>query len=446
MGLLRALAAAAVGCLAAVTLTQAAEQQSPVSTQYEAEVHHSLRAPLDKSLVYWNFGGSTVLTKHLIRLTPSTQDRRGWLWNEYPLESTNWEVEFKTEIFSKPHFGGDGFAFWVLAGEQDPSFTQNPDALSGPLFGMKNDYKGFGVIIDVYDNDNRRNNPAVFVLSNSASREGGNAKAPVYNHDNDYSDDMVKTLPTAEDLKGVPLNAAGAHTCVADIRNTGKVSKVLVKYLHRVLHVYIDSSEGLGYKFCLAVKLDDDFAEHHLAFTAATGQVADNHDIMEITTRYLKATDSEFDDASLAAVRDSGSHHSSFYTLYWLLQVAIQAAALGITAFQLSTYHKLSLQRIDLVQVCAKLNPLVLPHYALHAVLTLLLLAGGCYWLFLLNAPLLGWRIFEFVKKNFLFSPANLGPSKGHAANVKSVYIKLGAPAALYVICELYFLKQLLVG
>lgn len=130
--------------------------------------------------VYWNFGGSTVLTKNVIRLTPSTQDRRGWLWNEYPLESTSWEMEYKLEVFSKPHFGGDGFGFWVLASEMDPSFTQSAEALSGPLFGMKNDFKGFGVVIDVYDNDNRRNNPSVFVLSNPTG------KMTRYNHDNDY--------------------------------------------------------------------------------------------------------------------------------------------------------------------------------------------------------------------------------------------------------------------
>ncbi len=69
-----------------------------MSTQYQPEVHHSLRPPLDGAQVYWNYGGSTVLTKHIIRLTPATQDRRGWLWNEYPLESINWEVEFKVRV------------------------------------------------------------------------------------------------------------------------------------------------------------------------------------------------------------------------------------------------------------------------------------------------------------------------------------------------------------
>jgi hypothetical protein len=420
------------------------------SKQYEPEAHHSLRAPLDKSLVYWNFGGSTVLTKHLIRLTPSTQDRRGWLWNEYPLESANWEVEVKLEVFSKPHFGGDGFGLWVLAGEQDPSFSQNPEALSGNLFGLKSDFKGFGVVVDVYDNDNRRNNPSVFVLSNSAAAIAARGTpAPNWNHDNDYEDNMVKTLPTSDDLGGLAPPTA-AHKCVADIRNTGKVSRMLVKYLHRVLHVYIDNSEGAGWKFCLAVKLDDDFKDHHLAFTAATGQVADNHDIMEITTRYLKSSDLGFDDASLAAMSDRGhSHHSSWFTLYWLVQSGLQATVLGLAVWQLHTYHTLQSQRIDLVQICARLNPAVLPHYALHALLTIFLLLGGCWWNFLLHAPLVGWRAFEFAKKNFLFSPANIGPSKGHAVSLvgaKSVYVKLGVPSVIYALCELYYLKQLLVG
>jgi hypothetical protein len=51
---------------------------------------------------------------------------------------------------------------------------------------------------------------------------------------------MVKTLPD-----GVTAGSAGASAkCVADIRNTGKVSKVLVKFLHKILHVYVDNNEG----------------------------------------------------------------------------------------------------------------------------------------------------------------------------------------------------------
>jgi hypothetical protein len=42
-----------------------------------------------------------------------------------------------------------------------------------------------------------------------------------------------------------PKSVYQAHKCVADFRNTGKVSKILVKYLHKVLHVYVDTQVGI---------------------------------------------------------------------------------------------------------------------------------------------------------------------------------------------------------
>jgi hypothetical protein len=51
--------------------------ESPVTSTRPIEAHHSLHAPFDKSSMYWNYGGSTVITKDGIRLTPDTQDRRG---------------------------------------------------------------------------------------------------------------------------------------------------------------------------------------------------------------------------------------------------------------------------------------------------------------------------------------------------------------------------------
>ena len=163
-----------------------------------------------------------------------------------------------------------------------------------------------------------------------------------------------------------------------------------------------------------------------------------------VALSYLKQSDRDFDDSSLTAMTGGGSHHSSWYTLYWLVQSSLAGAVLGLAGFQLYTYHTLTLARIDLVHICSRLNPSVLPHYAAHLLLTLLLLLGGCYWCFLFHAPLLGWRMFEFAKKNFLFSPANLGPSKGHAANSNSIYFKLGGAAVLYTISLFYFLGQML--
>lgn len=236
-----------------------------------------------------------------------------------------------------------------------------------------------------------------------------------------------------------------AHKCVADIRNTGKSSKVLIKYLHKNLHVYVDNNEGLGYKFCLAVRLEEEFKDHHIAFTAATGQVADNHDILEITTRYLKQTDVEYDDSQLEHLGLQGyvQHHSLNMLFYFLLSV-LCGGCLAVAGYQIWQYHVLSAARIDVVQICAKINPYVLSHYVAHGALTVLLLLGGMYWFFLLNVPLLGWRLYEFSKKNFLFSPSLIGPAKGHASHAKyHIHIKLGGACVLYAIMEVVFLYRM---
>lgn len=364
-----------------------------------------MSAPLDKSQVYWNFGGSTVLTKKFVRLTPSTQDRKGWLWNEYPIESENFEVEFKTEVFSKPHFGGDGFGFWILSSEMDPAFTSDPDALTGPIFGMKNDFKGVGVIFDVYDNDNRRNNPSVFVLANF---EG---EARKFNHDNDYEDDMYTKRPGFPGLLTPDLSKThNAYRCVADLRNTGKVTRVLVKYLHKVLHVYVDT-QNTGYKFCLAVQLDQTFVDHHFAFSAATGQVADNHDIVEVTTRYLKEDDVGIDNTLFPMLGDRAVRDSRMSATFWGV-VALSGFSLTFYAvYELVMFRQLSNSHHELVRLCQQFNKYVVLHWGAHAALVLLLLVTAQWKGVLLGLPLLALRGLQLAARQHLLSPALVHPT-----------------------------------
>ena len=430
-------------CASDVITSRASLDASPVSWNYPHEAHHSLHAPLDKTAVYWNYGGSTVLTNSLIRLTPATQDRRGWLWNEYPLESGNWEVEWVVEVQSKPHFGGDGMCLWALASLEDPStIARSSDALEGPVLGMKADFTGLAVCVDVYDNDNKRNNPTIFVLEQLRG-----SPTTAWHHDSDYEEDMLTDKPTALSLHGNDP-AYSAHKCIADLRNTGRNSRILVKLLHDILHVYVDVSDNNQYKFCLAVHVKGKYKDHHLAFSAATGGVADNYDIKEITTRYLKEEDAEFDDAQLGRLKTGGGGGlgGRMTTLYWLLVNVLSAGLIGVVGLQLWTYHSLLMDRIDVVQLCQRINPFILPHYAGHALLCLLLLLSGSWLGLLLNAPALGWKGWEFVKKTWLFSPATVGPVKGHARGRVSVYWKLGGMLGFYALMQLYYIYRLFAG
>jgi lectin, mannose-binding 2 len=57
----------------------------PKQERGNTEIKHSLQTPflfgLQSTIPHWEFGGSTILTEHYIRLTPNIKSRVGWLWN-----------------------------------------------------------------------------------------------------------------------------------------------------------------------------------------------------------------------------------------------------------------------------------------------------------------------------------------------------------------------------
>jgi len=240
-------------------------------------------------------------------------------------------VEFKVKVYSKPHFGGDGLAFWVLTGDHDPTFPSEPDSLNGPVFGLKSDFTGFGVVIDVYDNDNRRNNPAVYVLKNF-----DDDAEIAWDGDNDYAANMV----TDTVVSPLSKNGKSDHSCVADVRNLGRDMSVLVKYLHKTLHVYINTDDGSNWKYCLSVTLEDQsFVESHFAFTAATGQVADNHEITSITTRYLSEDDVDVDDDLLVHVGQRSKRIGvTGSMIHWLIFI-LGTGQLFMAGYQVVTFN-----------------------------------------------------------------------------------------------------------
>merc|ERR1711879_763759 len=91
------------------------------------------------------------------------------------------------------------------------------------------------------------------------------------------------------------------------------------------LHVYVNADGASGeYTFCLAVNVDIDTKESHsLAFTAMTGQVADIHQITQITTRYLDENDPIIDDWVMR--RRGGGIKGSwpFHIFYWFVVMGV---------------------------------------------------------------------------------------------------------------------------
>lgn len=104
---------------------------------------HTLVRPYDDGhdMAHWDFGGSTVISDHYIRLTPDRQSRRGSLWNKIAFDPPpligeelskypSWEaiIEFRVHGAGVKLFG-DGFAFW---------YTES-NKKEGPVFGNQDD-------------------------------------------------------------------------------------------------------------------------------------------------------------------------------------------------------------------------------------------------------------------------------------------------------------------
>ncbi len=105
----------------------------------------------------------------------------------------------------------------------------------------------------------------------------------------------------------------------------------------------------------------------------------------------------------------------------------------GLTVLSANEIYQMSqLKHIDSVHVCEQLNKLVLPHYAAHGLVCVMLLLAGRWLLLLINLPLAVYRGLQFSKKQHLLNPS-LVSSQNHS-------VRLYATIAVYAISELLYL------
>jgi hypothetical protein len=477
-----AAAVAVVACcfllVASLSCSIVAAQFNPVSRE-PLQNHHSLSVPFDQSQVYWMFGGSTVLTQRAIRLTPTSQDVSGWLWNDYPIESPNFEIEFRVLATSKQHYGGEGVAMWLLHKNEDPHMSGNAPNLQGPLFGLKENFRGIGIVFDVYDNDNGRNNPSVFVLENM---DGAQKR---WGYQQDFEQDMYRGTGTVDPNSpesmaareavsvngappggvGQPVGGGGAisnvnYRCRANIRNVGQPVRVLVKVLHNILHVYTSDLPGqASFQPCLTVDFPASatFEQSHLAFTASTGQAADQHQVSEIQVRYLPVTASDPVDVygksggGGGRNRAMGGGVTGWFFLF--VMVATHVSLLACALITVTAMHKLSTltaANIDPMLICAQLNPLCRMDALVYVGHVALLLVGMQWSFALCHVLLLARRLQQLVvsqqASSLYFNPATLTNmlrkmgSGGIAGLLSSYTFRMQCALGFYLLLEVLYL------
>jgi len=376
------------------------------------ENSHSLYPPMDTSLHYWRYGNAAVAGRGFVRLTPAVQSRSGWLYNEMAIQSLDWEMQILFSVRSTYHLGGDGFGIWVVNGDDQEGSLSRREWIAGGVHGMRDDFNGFGVIFDTYDNDQNRKNPTVLVLKNDGSPK-------TWDHDKDFDPDRVKEAHNEMDT-----------SCKLNYRNVDRASDidtdVLLRYQSGILHVYTDN-DGQGYKVCLAAKLDVKTDGSYFAFTAVTGAVADIHEIKGITVRYLDQDDPELDDWAVARQE---SVVRSWWTNF------IQWIVCDILGFYLTwlTYKEYNVYKTNITGntalLCTRINTSRLWSSKICAALFIWLVLRGEFFAALLGAPKFLIHTWEFMT-NFTLNPkeiSKLNSRRGHDP-MNFWYIELGSVA-----------------
>ncbi|KZT22503.1 hypothetical protein NEOLEDRAFT_1119579 [Neolentinus lepideus HHB14362 ss-1] len=215
---------------------------------------HSIYAPyIDQDLQnrWWDFGADAIVnTNKHIRLTRNQPSEMGWLWTRLPLTASNYviEVEFKISGESA-HLYGDGMAIWLTKGRAEP----------GPVFGSIDKFEGLALFLDTYPNARHSYSfPRVVAMMGDGKTE--------YDHDNDGDSTSI-----------------GA--CSLSFRRTNVATKLRLTYFKdEYLDVKVQYRAWDEWTDCFTLTDVSIPPSPFLGFSALTGAVSDNHDIIAVTT------------------------------------------------------------------------------------------------------------------------------------------------------------------
>jgi mannose-binding lectin 2 len=226
----------------------------------------------------WQVGGTTEVQKGFIRLTPDRQSKQGYMWSGTNLvqgESKEFSVVLQFRISGQGEkFFGDGIALWL---------SQTSYYNGGNLHAAPESFTGIGIILDTFKNtENAHLHKDISVLINDGQQT---------------TEDMLKSATGCDAL-------VRYHEKRADF-STSNSSRVKVSWGQGTVKVEVDAESDGVWEPCAEFKpsiLPENWEKGvFLGVSAATGGLADNHDILSLNA-YSKRVDQEVMrlDASLA--------------------------------------------------------------------------------------------------------------------------------------------------
>ncbi|KAI1090888.1 concanavalin A-like lectin/glucanase domain-containing protein [Rostrohypoxylon terebratum] len=273
---------------------------------------HTLKQPyLDSDMQsrWYDFGGDTIVrTDSYIRLTSDRPSQNGWLFSRVPLTATNWEITVEFKIHGKNQLYGDGFAMWLT----------KERGQGGPVFGHADNFEGLGVFIDTYKN----NRPGVVFPYVMAMVGDGKTS---YNKDND-----------GKDTEFAGCSARG-------IRNANIPTKLKLTYFQdKSLKLELQYKNEDDWQLCFETSEPPAIPSvTYLGFSAETGELSDNHDIISIDAKNLYMTGGTASkptpgkgSAKPAQQPESGGSWTWFFFKFIIFGLVVGGAYVGYTAYR----------------------------------------------------------------------------------------------------------------
>lgn len=224
------------------------------------EYKYSFKPPYlaqkDGTVPFWEYGGNAIASAENVRIAPSLRSQKGAIWTKAKTNFDWWEVDILFRVTGRGRIGADGLAFW---------YSETKGAYDGPVFGSSDKWVGLGIFFDSFDNDNKHNNPYIMAIVNDGTKE--------FDHQNDGTTQLL----------------AG---CLRDFRNKPFPTRARVEYYMNTLTVLFHSgmtNNEQDMEVCLRVDNVILPKSGHFGVSAATGGLADDHDVLHFLTSSLHA-------------------------------------------------------------------------------------------------------------------------------------------------------------
>ncbi|VVD01410.1 unnamed protein product [Leptidea sinapis] len=240
-----------ISCILVITSTQQIVHRR---FEYKYSFKPPYLAQKDGSVPFWEYGGNAIASGESVRLAPSLRSQKGAIWSKQPINFDWWEVDIMFKVTGRGRIGADGLAFW---------YTSQRGEYTGDVFGSSDRWNGLGVIFDSFDNDNKHNNPYIMAVINDGTKN--------FDHKSDGATQL---------LSG----------CLRDFRNKPFPTRARIEYYMNTLTVYFHNgltTNEADYELCFRAENVVLPRGGFLGLSAATGGLADDHDVIHLLTTSL---------------------------------------------------------------------------------------------------------------------------------------------------------------